>query len=54
MRNCINWWRCDYLKVDSGNVVVANLPTDNIVGQALQDGVSGDVIAVLPLFNFGT
>lgn len=44
----------DYLKVDSGNVVVANLPTDNIVGQALQDGVSGDVIAVLPLFNFGT
>ena len=44
----------DYLKVDSGNVVVATLPTDNIVGQALQNGVSGDVIAVLPLFNFGS
>lgn len=44
----------DYLKVDNGNVVVATLATDNIVGQALQDGVSGDVIAVLPLFNFGS
>jgi hypothetical protein len=44
----------DYLKVDSGNVVVATLPTDNVVGQALQDGVAGDVIAVLPLFNFGS
>jgi hypothetical protein len=44
----------DYLKVDSGNVVVATLATDNIVGQALQNGVNGDVIAVLPLFNFGS
>lgn len=44
----------DYLKVDSGNVVPAISPTDNIVGQALQNGVSGDVIAILPLFNFGS